>query len=74
MRVTAHPMERALGGTGLPDRLVFSERERATLRAASAILAKARDRLDDDTDTDVALAMYTCEELAQAGMVNLPTR
>jgi hypothetical protein len=52
----------------------LSERERATLRSAAAILTRLREMrgtdLDDDTTgVDIALAAYVCEEIAQEGSV-----
>ena len=59
-----------LFGAPIPgtDTVSLSTRERATLLRAARILHAYRilvEPLDEDTATDVALAAYTCEDIAQ---------
>ncbi|MDH4038813.1 MAG: hypothetical protein OEV86_15170 [Candidatus Krumholzibacteria bacterium] len=52
----------------------LTARERATLRNASLILHAIRDASDDDDASfvvDIALAAYTCRELADAETIDL---
>lgn len=72
MKTETHPLDHVLGPTGLPSRLVLSERERQQLRTAAVLLAAIRECMaDDERDTDIALAAYTCEDLAAEGFVQL---
>lgn len=64
-------------GSGMFD-LRLTDAERRTLTRASAILKEARDKMrahdstldDTDTVTDIAMASYTCADLAETGRIS----